>query len=139
MMNTIKSSDEVCDYNHEESLPPIRLIDFEVFKSCKSFPRYPNSKEVVELNNIDRNNSFVVFVSHCWLRGWDGAEGFDGSPHPDNKTNDKFKLCRCGISMAWNQLAPGMKKCYVWLGNLKAIYDYFIFFIIITTSDYFVQ
>ena len=101
-----------------EPLPPIRLIDFEVFKSLKSFPRYPDTKEVVELDHIDREISFIVFISHCWLRGWEGAEGYDKKPHPDNKTHDKFKLCRRGISMAWNQLAPGMKKCYVWLGNI---------------------
>jgi hypothetical protein len=30
----------------------------------------------------------VVFVSHCWMRGYDGAEGWDGRPHPDHAQHD---------------------------------------------------
>ncbi len=54
------------------ALPPIRLIDFDSFVAHEEFPRYPDQKHLVtELDNIDRNNSFIIFVSHCWLRGKD--------------------------------------------------------------------
>ena len=79
-------------------------------------PRFPNKKDVcVNLKDIDRDNSLVVFISHNWLRGWGGAEGWDGSPHPDNATHDKYKLCVNGIAKTIQLFAPGMEKCYVWL------------------------
>ena len=96
-------------------LPPILLISFNDFKTTGEFPRNPECKEMtVTLNSIDNANSFVVFISHCWLRGWCGAEGYDGRPHPDSKIHEKYALCVNGIERLWRYLAPGMIKCYVW-------------------------
>jgi hypothetical protein len=101
----------------EEELPPIRMIAFETFQSMTSFPRLGLDSEISVCNlvDIDRNDSFLVFISHCWMRGWPGAPGWDGRPHPDNLLADKHKLCCEGISKLWRSLAPGMVKCYVWL------------------------
>jgi hypothetical protein len=57
----------------------------------------------------------VVFISHGWLRGYPEAAGYDGRPHPDNASADKFKLCVEGIEKACKVLAPGASKCYLWL------------------------
>jgi hypothetical protein len=98
------------------SLPPIRVIDFEDFCIESELPRFPERKELcVTLDSIDRASSFVVFISHCWLRGWSGAEGWNGRPHPDNVSHEKFKLCVQGIRKAWEMWAPGMPRCFVWL------------------------
>eukprot|EP01036_Dinobryon_divergens_P036820 gene36820-48017_t len=97
-------------------LPVIRLIPFEKFKQQKSFPRFPGNKNLcVDAANINRQDSFIVFISHCWLRGWSGADGWDGRPHPDSANHDKFQLTVEGIEKALKYYAPGMSECYVWL------------------------
>jgi hypothetical protein len=98
------------------ALPPIRLIEFEAFCRETEFPRYPERKELcVTLDSIDRASSFIVFISHCWLRGWSGARDWDGRPHPDSKFHEKFRLCKAGIRKALNIWAPDLPRCYVWL------------------------
>jgi hypothetical protein len=100
------------------AMPPIRLIDLEDFRRHDSFPRHPNNKDMcVNLTEVNREESLIVFISHCWLRGWSGAEGWDAAtcPHPDSSGHDKHKLCVSGITKLKDQLAPGMTKCYVWL------------------------
>ena len=57
----------------------------------------------------------VHLISHCWLRGWSGADGWDGRPHPDNANADKFKLCVEGIKKTKQIMAPGARRCYIWL------------------------
>jgi len=102
--------------NNVDSLPPIRFINFNKFKDHGSFPRYPEQKDLTtNLENILREKSFLVFISHCWLRGWDGAEGYDGRPHPDTADGVKFQLCVKGIERAFKNLAPAMTECFVWL------------------------
>lgn len=100
----------------EAPLPPIRLIDFEDFKKLDSMPRYPEKKDLcVNLKDVDRSSALIIFISHCWLRGWSGADGWDGRPHPDNITHDKFKLCVQGIDMVCKGFGPDFTKAYVWL------------------------
>jgi len=97
-------------------LPPIRFIDFNKFKDHGTFPRYPEQKDLItNLEDISREKSFLVFISHCWLRGWAGAEGYDGRPHPDTADGVKFQLCVKGIEKAFKSLAPAMTECFVWL------------------------
>ena len=65
-----------------DDLPPIRLIDFANLKTRSSFPRYPDNEDITinldDLSPEERANSVIIFISHCWLRGWNGAEGWDG-------------------------------------------------------------
>ena len=92
------------------------MIELDSFKALSSFPRYPENKDLcVDITTIDRSESLVVFISHCWLRGWSGADGWDGRPHPDNANADKFKLCVEGIEKTKKILAPGARQCYIWL------------------------
>jgi hypothetical protein len=97
-------------------LPPIRFIPSQQFKEVGSFPRFPdNSNICVNLDDIDVENSLLIFISHCWLRGWSGAEGFDKKPHPDNTTGGKYDLCISGINELMKWQAPGFDRCYLWL------------------------
>jgi len=102
------------------ALSSIRLIDFEKFKALGTFPRYPDNKDIaVPLTEFVASNlyedSLIVFVSHCWLRGWSGAEGWNGRAHPDDAKGSKFELCVKGIESTKHSLAAGMKYCYLWL------------------------
>jgi hypothetical protein len=102
----------------------IRLISFPNFLELKQFPRYPNNRaltiSLTDLTDEDYSNSLIVFVSHCWLRGWAGAEGFEEGPypkkpHPDDSKGSKYALCCDGIEKILKFLAPGMTNCYIWL------------------------
>jgi hypothetical protein len=97
-------------------LPEIRLVDFSHFEGLGYFPRFPeNSNIVVPLPSVDLANALVIFISHCWLRGWSGAEGWDGRPHPDNRENEKYRLCVAGINKMRHSFARRLELCYVWL------------------------
>ena len=90
------------------------MINFEDFKKRTSFPRYPEDKDLcVDIATLDRRDAFFVFISHCWLRGWSGADGWDGKPHPDNATHDKYKLCVEGVEKTMKRMAPGAKQCFL--------------------------
>jgi hypothetical protein len=99
--------------------PFIRLISFNNFKNRGCMPRYPDDKELTislsEITQEEYNRSLFVFVSHCWLRGWSGAEGWDGRPHPDNAGNGKYALCVDGIDRIMKNMATGMENCFLWL------------------------
>jgi len=104
----------------EISLSTIRLIDFEKFKAFGGFPRYPDNKDItIVLNEFIESNlyddSLIVFVSHRWLRSWDGAEGWDVRAHPDDAKGSKFQLCIDGIERLKSSQASEMKYCYLWI------------------------
>lgn len=97
-------------------LVPIRFIDFERFKTLTEMPRFPENQDLCEsMESIDRENSLVIFISHCWMRGHPATPGYDGRPHPDNEDHDKFKLCLSGIEEIKSNFASGMRHCYIWL------------------------
>jgi hypothetical protein len=91
-----------------------RFISFEHFKEAGSFPRFPeNSNICVNLDDIAMETSLLIFISHCWLRGWSGAKGWDGRPHPDNATGGKYELCVDGVRQIVTTQAPGFERCYI--------------------------
>jgi hypothetical protein len=95
------------------ALPPIRLISYTNFKNHGCIPRYPDNKELVinldDLSNEDKDNSFFIFISHCWLRGQEKP------PHPDTMNNDKYHLCVAGIEQVLDHLVdPSIRNCYLW-------------------------
>jgi len=99
-----------------DPLPPIRMINFEHFLTRTEFPRFPDNADLItELSDIDMSDSFIVFISHCWLRGWTGAPGYDGRPHPDNATHAKFALTKEVVHRVWKNFAPAFSRCFVWL------------------------
>jgi len=101
-----------------EVLPPIRLISFHELKKRTDFPRNPEDNNLcVIADNIDRENSLLIFLSHCWLRGYPGAPGYDKKPHPDNPYNDKFKLMISAINALIFSQTKNIKEenVYVWI------------------------
>lgn len=93
----------------------MRLIDFDSIKESSELPRYPENQSLCcSIEDIDRNSSFIVFISHCWLQGSAGA-GFGGNPHPDNSFGDKLRLIIAGITRVKTRFAPTLKKCYIWI------------------------
>lgn len=97
----------------------IRLIPFSNFRKLQRTPRLPDDLEFIitlkQLDEAEYESSLIVFVSHSWLRAWEGAAGWDGKPHPDNLSQDKYQLCVEGIDEILRTLAPGMKNCYLWI------------------------
>ena len=97
------------------ALPPIRLIPFDVFRTLGQMPRCPENEDLlVNYNDTDREGSIYIFFSHCWLRGWPGAAGWDGRPHPDSSDHDKYKLMVAAVEKIMNTLTT-MTSCYIWL------------------------
>lgn len=95
---------------------PIYFISLTDLLSCASFPRNPEEVHLtVPLEDVNVAESFIVFISHCWLRGYAAAEGYNGRPHPDNPRHEKLALCKKGIKKLKDELAPECKYCYVWL------------------------
>ena len=79
---------------------PLRLISYDQLQKFSEFPRFPDNADVVEsLEDVDRDNAFIVFISHCWLAGWDGSDQWRGIPHPDNLHNEKFDLILHGLKV----------------------------------------
>ena len=98
-----------------QALPPIRLIPFDVFRTLGQMPRCPENEDLlVNYDDTDREGSIYIFFSHCWLRGWSGAAGWDGRPHPDSSGHDKYKLMVAAVGKIMNNLTT-MTTCYVWL------------------------
>jgi len=133
----------------------IRFIRFETLKELREIPRLgsdPDKSEesrslnaprsphapalsstqhhqTVNLQDIDIHKAFIVFVSHCWLNGWDGKKdgkvvdteanaNFEqrGYPHPDNMNNDKHRLIIQGIeSLIKNMIGSDDIQVYVWI------------------------
>ena len=94
----------------------IRLISYSILKELDAFPRCPDDTCLItEFSHIDWKSSFIVFVSHCWLRGGPDCKGWEGFPHPDNGKHEKFQFCLDAIFRLWQSLAPSMEDCYVWM------------------------
>ena len=99
----------------DAAVPSIKILNFENFKNRVEFPNYYDlydSKQLLSVDQIDRENSFIVYISHSWIRI---SPECDGGPHPDSKNNDKYKLCIEGINRAFRKFADGMKYCYIWM------------------------
>ena len=96
-------------------LPPVRLIPFDIFKQLGQMPRCPENRDIlVNYEDTIRDESLYIFMSHCWLRGWSGAPGWDGRPHPDTSNHDKYQLMVAAVEKIMSSLTT-MSKCYIWL------------------------
>jgi hypothetical protein len=99
--------------------PFIRIIPFSAFCSLGRFPRFPDdahcTMSLSKLTVEEYDQSLMIFVSHCWLRGWSEAEGWCGRPHPDTVDGGKYKLCVDGIDKIMKSMASGMQNCYLWM------------------------
>jgi hypothetical protein len=87
--------------------PKIGFIDFAVLRQLNEIPRLPEQKEIfIDVKKINFMESFVVFVSHRWLRSTPADVGFKDKPHPDTADNDKFKLIVEGILQLKHDACP---------------------------------
>ena len=118
IISELKMFDRI-DSNRRKSsgaLLEAKLIEFSAFKAKGQFPRCPDDLDITtSFPSADVRNSFVVYISHCWLRSKEDSPGFSGRPHPDNATNDSYRLCVEGIQRIWMALAPDAPKVYIWL------------------------
>ncbi len=63
----------------------VYFLDFEEFKSHGKMPRRPDSQRMLtKVEDVDNKECFIVFISHCWIAGWDGSSDWRGAPHPDD-------------------------------------------------------
>ena len=95
----------------------IKFVPFDTLKCVGHIPRCPNESRSLLVNFEDtiRDESLYIFMSHCWLRGWDGAPGWDGFPNPDTSNHDKYKLMVASIEIIMNTLTENIKNCYIWI------------------------
>jgi hypothetical protein len=85
----------------------MHLVNKDTFILAKDF--------LVDIADVDSTKSLNVFISHRWIRGWDGAPGYDKRAHTDDEHNNKYKLIIEGVEKFWKATAPGMTQCHVWL------------------------
>jgi hypothetical protein len=103
------------EWSHDE-LTTLTLISFKRFKASGEFPRYPiDAQMTVDMPRDHVLNSYVIFISHAWLRGHPGAEGYADVPHPDSVFHEKYRLCVEGIEKIRKADAPGFEDIYLWL------------------------
>lgn len=91
----------------EEYDQTIRFWDFSKFENLTQFPRFPNEDDgIIAPNDIDTNNSFIIFISHSWCHDNNDV---------DTKDNDILKLCQKGIALLRKHCAKAFNKCYIWM------------------------
>ncbi len=94
--NSGNSANEFVPVNEVNPIIPIYPINFILFSDYKALgrtPRYPDDARICHhFDSINLEETFVIFISHCWLRGWNGAADYDGKPHPDTINHDKYHL-----------------------------------------------
>ena len=107
------------DENLRERYQGVHFLDFDVLKGKGCFPKYSAEGWRVpgelhqrfltkSADQIDFENSFVVFVSHCWIH-------MKGNVTQDTPDNDQYKLCVEAVQYMHDTWAPHMEKCYVWI------------------------
>ena len=102
----------------DAAVPSIKLLDFQVFRTFDSFPSFNHLVRANELRSaelVNRDESFVVYISHAWSRFSETSPNWEGYPQPDTVDNENFKLCVKGIERAFSAYAEGMKQCYIWI------------------------
>jgi hypothetical protein len=96
----------------------LRVVPYSKFVLANEFPRFPLDDHLVTvLTHKEILNSFIVFVSHVWLRGYVRSDGFVDIPHPDNDTHDKYSLAVEGIGklISRNVLETLHEEVYLWI------------------------
>lgn len=110
----------------------VRFINFDLFRNFGGFPRYPDNADLTTaLDDIDRDNALLVYVSHNWYRvkgreythtKWNilGKKTitksiWQGDSHPDDPDGEKYKLLMEGIERAKKAYAAAMKECYLFI------------------------
>jgi len=113
----------------------IRMINYDVLKICKSYPRYPHKINLcTDLNSIDRSKSFIIYVSYRWFNNNNDDinpivdEILDSKSSkrkkkkkkkiskPKINNDDSFKLLLKQIELLKkSQVKKGITECFVWI------------------------
>mmetsp|Transcript_29393 Transcript_29393/g.49611 ORF Transcript_29393/g.49611 Transcript_29393/m.49611 type:complete len:353 (-) Transcript_29393:732-1790(-) len=94
----------------------IGFIDFAVLRTLNELPRLPEKKELfTDVKKINFMETFVVFISHRWLRNNPDDIGYRDRPHPDTSDHAKFKLIVDGVLQLWHDACPTLQSCFVWI------------------------
>jgi len=106
-----------CCSNYGDDLPPTVVYNAEYLKMKGRMPRCPEDNAwQVKVDDIDRERSLLIFVSHNWLQTYPGARGYDGRPHPDTRNHDKLNLLLDAISkIKQDFVTDKITNFYVWL------------------------
>ena len=93
-----------------------RFISLSEFMKHCEFPRCPlDNQRTTMLSRQDLLGSFVVFVSHTWLRGSPLMPGFDGVRHPDTEDNEKYKLTLEALIRIHRIYVPAFEDIWIWM------------------------
>ena len=96
----------------------IVFYNFADIKKLERFPRCPQEKDLQKrYTHIakDRDDSVYIFVSHHWLRSYDGSNGWDGRPHPDSSDHKKMNLIIDACEKIQKEYFPCASNLYLWL------------------------
>ena len=103
--------DEARDF---EFLEPMQLVKFDDLVQLGSFESYAYLEEqeyLVDFDDIDRENSLVVYISHNWLPVVD-----DFNSTVDNSRGEKFEIVSTTIDTMLEYLMIGVRmEVYVWM------------------------
>jgi hypothetical protein len=81
---------KVEDLREKAAAAGVILIDFEDFKEFGEYPRYPDHKHITKnIDLIDRSDSFIVFISHGWMKHLNDPHETDTVFNPDSYVSDK--------------------------------------------------
>jgi hypothetical protein len=98
-------------------LAELRVVPYSKFVLANEFPRFPLDDHLVTvLTHKEALTSFIIFVSHVWIRGYIRSEGFVDIPHPDNEAHDKYSLVVDGISkLISRNVLNTYEEVYLWI------------------------
>lgn len=93
-----------------------RFISLTALKKHCEFPKCPlDNQRTKLLSRRELLGSFVVFISHAWLRGSPVMQGYNGARHPDTEDNEKYKLAVEALIKIHRIYAPTFEDIWIWL------------------------
>lgn len=101
---------QICHPIPSDFKEKVRLISFHEFRAMESCPRYPQCRDktilLSELMKRNMSNIFIVFISHCWLRGYAGHS----PPPPNIRLNFCFEQKRMDMTVNPILIPPRTKS-----------------------------
>ncbi len=74
-----------------------------------------HSYEECMLHQFDRNHSFIVFISHCWLAGWDGREHGHGIGENWHDSQSQSQITNANTNTVKNKIISA-EHAHNWRG-----------------------
>ena len=93
-------------------IPCMNVIHLDALRSCDQFPCYGSRSEIVtSLPSLNLEQSFIVYISHCWIR----PANTNALAHPDTSSHEKFKLTIDGLNRISTHLLKRDVELYVYI------------------------